>query len=233
MNIEAILKYQKLDEELYKVEQKLINSPYKKKANELTAIAKKSQIKSAELEAEAEKMIAEIADIKEKYAINQKKANEMLAKKLDDLSFEDIEKYNLLKSKILSNLGILEKMLQKSAEGINKILSEFNSTKKTFDEARNQYNLCKQKMDEEAKVLEPEKERLKKELLILEKDVDAHIMSEYKKKRNDNIFPVIVSLEGNNFCGRCRMELPKVALSRIKETGVITCEHCKRFIYQK
>ena len=114
MNIEAILKYQKLDEELYKVEQKLINSPYKKKANELTAIAKKSQIKSAELEAEAEKMIAEIADIKEKYAINQKKANEMLAKKLDDLSFEDIEKYNLLKSKILSNLGILEKMLQKS-----------------------------------------------------------------------------------------------------------------------
>lgn len=233
MNIEAILKYQKLDEELYKVEQKLINSPYKKKANELTAIAKKSQIKSAELEAEAEKMIAEIADIKEKYAINQKKANEMLAKKLDDLSFEDIEKYNLLKSKILSNLGILEKMLQKSAEGINKILSEFNSTKKTFDEARNQYNLCKQKMDEEAKVLEPEKERLKKELLILEKDVDAHIMSEYKKKRNDNIFPVIVPLEGNNFCGRCRMELPKVALSRIKETGVITCEHCKRFIYQK
>lgn len=233
MNIEAILKYQKLDEELYKVEQKLINSPYKKKANELTAIAKKSQIKSAELEAEAEKMIAEIADIKEKYAINQKKANEMLAKKLDDLSFEDIEKYNLLKSKILSNLGILEKMLQKSAEGINKILSEFNSTKKTFDEARNQYNLCKQKMDEEAKVLEPEKERLKKELLILEKDVDAHIMSEYKKKRNDNIFPVIVSLEGNNFCGRCRMELPKAALSRIKETGVITCEHCKRFIYQK
>ena len=131
MNIEAILKYQKLDEELYKVEQKLINSPYKKKANELTAIAKKSQIKSAELEAEAEKMIAEIADIKEKYAINQKKANEMLAKNLDDLSFEDIEKYNLLKSKILSNLGILEKMLQKSAEGINKILSEFNSTKKT------------------------------------------------------------------------------------------------------
>lgn len=233
MNIEAILKYQKLDEELYKVEQKLINSPYKKKANELTAIAKKSQIKSAELEAEAEKMIAEIADIKEKYAINQKKANEMLAKNLDDLSFEDIEKYNLLKSKILSNLGILEKMLQKSAEGINKILSEFNSTKKTFDEARNQYNLCKQKMDEEAKVLEPEKERLKKELLILENDVDAHIMSEYKKKRNDNIFPVIVPLEGNNFCGRCRMELPKVALSRIKETGVITCEHCKRFIYQK
>lgn len=233
MNIEAILKYQKLDEELYKVEQKLINSPYKKKANELTAIAKKSQIKSAELEAEAEKMIAEIADIKEKYAINQKKANEMLAKKLDDLSFEDIEKYNLLKSKILSNLGILEKMLQKSAEGINKILSEFNSTKKTFDEARNQYNLCKQKMDEEAKVLEPEKDRLKKELLILEKNVDAHIMSEYKKKRNDNIFPVIVPLEGNNFCGRCRMELPKVALSRIKETGVITCEHCKRFIYQK
>ena len=73
----------------------------------------------------------------------------------------------------------------------------------------------------------------KKQLSILEKEVEPTIMAEYKKKRNDNIFPVLVELENGNFCGRCRMEQPKVAISRIKEKGVITCEHCKRFIYQK
>lgn len=233
MNIESLLKYQKLDEELYKVEQKISNSPYRKKANELATIAKKSQAKSVELEAEAEKLLAEIDDLKRKFETNKKKSDEMLATKVEEMTMEDIEKASALKSKILSNLSILEKMLQKSAEGINRILSEFNKTKKLYDEAKTQFNTCKQKLDEEIKASEPEKERLKKELSVLEKDVDPHIMAEYKKKRNDNIFPVIVPLEGNNFCGRCRMELPKVAISRIKEKGVIVCEHCKRFIYQK
>lgn len=233
MNIDSLLKYQKMDEELFKVEQKISNSPYRKKANELTAVAKKSQNKSAELEAEAEKLIAEIADLKEKYNVNKTKSEEMLSSKIDDMSFEEIDKINALKSKILSNLNVLEKMLQKSAENINHILSEFNKTKKLYDEARVQYSVCKQKIDEETKAYEPEKERIKKELLVLEKTVDPEIMAEYKKKRNDNIFPVIVPLEGGNFCGRCRMELPKVAISRLKEKGVITCEHCKRFIYLK
>ncbi|MGN1201482.1 MAG: zinc ribbon domain-containing protein [Candidatus Caccovivens sp.] len=233
MNIESLLKYQKLDEELFKVEQKLKNSPARKKAGELTAIAKKAQTRSTELENEAEKLINEISDIKEKYNLNKSKADEMLSTNLDNMSFEDIEKYGILKNKIMSNLGILEKMLQKNAENINHILSEFNKTKKAYDEARNQYAVCKQKIDEETKLLEPEKEKIEKQLLVLEKDVAPDIMAEYKKRRNDNIFPVIVPLEGNNFCGRCRMELPKVAISRIKEKGVITCEHCKRLVYQK
>lgn len=233
MNIENILKYQKLDEELYKVEQKLYNSAYRKKANELTAIAKKSQTRSTELESEAEKLIAEIDDIKAKYNINKAKSDEILSTDIENLTLEELEKLNALKGKIANNLNILEKMLQKSAESINHILAEFNKTKKTFDEARTQYATCKQKIEEETKTFEPEKARLQKELSSMEKEVDPELMAEYKKKRNDNIFPVVVPLEGNNFCGRCRMELPKIAISKIKEKGVIVCEHCKRFIYQK
>ncbi|MBP3431916.1 MAG: hypothetical protein J6K39_03590 [Clostridia bacterium] len=233
MNIESLLKYQALDESLFKVEQKLVNSQYRKKANEITAVAKKSQAKSAELEAEAAKLIAEIEDIKDKYQINKSKMDEMLAKNVDDLSVEEIDKISALKNKILSNLNILEKMLQKSAENINHILAEFNKTKKLYDDARALYAECKQKIDEESKQLEPEKERLKKELAVLEKDVEPNLMAEYRKKRNDNIFPVVVPLENGGFCGRCRMELPKVAISHIKEKGVIVCEHCKRFIYTK
>ena len=130
MNIENLLKYQTKDEELYKVEQKLFNSQYRKKANELTSIAKKSQTRSAELEAEAAKLIAEIEDIKEKYNLNKSKTETMLSSKIEDMTFEDIEKVNSLKGKILSNLNILEKMLQKGAENINHILSEFNKTSK-------------------------------------------------------------------------------------------------------
>ncbi len=231
MNIESLLEYQKLDTELFKVEQKLLESPYRKKATELANIAKKAQVRSTELETEAEKLLNEISDIKEKYNLNKAKSDDMLGLDVEKMSMEDAEKSLNLKGKVLSNLNILEKMLQKSAEKINAILSEFNKTKKAYDEARKQYDVCKQKLEEEKKEYEPEKERLKKELQKLEKNVDASLMAEYKKRRNDNIFPVIVPLEGN-FCGRCRVEQPMVAISRIKENGVIICEHCKRFIYK-
>ncbi len=233
MNIESLLNYQNLDSELFKIEQKISASPYRKKANELTVIAKKSQTRSTELEAEAEKVLADIADIKEKYEINKKKMDEMLGEKVDDMTIEDIDKASGLRAKIVSNLNILEKMLQKAAENVNRILAEFNKAKKTFDDARTQFAVCKQKIDEETKSSEPEKEKIRKQLAVLEKDVEPTLMAEYKKKRADNIFPVIVPLEGENFCGRCRMELPKVAISHIKEKGMITCEHCKRFVYKK
>ncbi len=233
MNIESLLEYQKLDEELYKIEQKIQNSPYRKKANELAGVAKKTQVRSTELEAEANKLISEISGIKEKFSTNKAKAEEVQKTDLATVSMEEIDKLNNLKGKVVANLGILEKMLQKSAENVNLILSEFNKTKKTYDEARQQYEVCKQKMVAESKQLEPEKEKIIKQLAVMEKNVEPTLMAEYKKKRQDNIFPVVVPLEGGNFCGRCRMELPKVAISRIKEKGVITCEHCKRFIYQK
>lgn len=233
MNIDNLLKYQELDEKLYQVEQKMTNSQFRKKANELMAVAKKSQNRSTELEAEAGKVIEQINDIKEKYKINKDKIEEILSTDTEQLSGEEVEKFLNLKNKIASNLNVLEKMLQKSAENINVILTEFNKAKKLFNDAKKMFEDCKVKIDEEIKELEPEKQKIKKELEKLEKTVEPNLMIEYKKKRNDNIFPVVVPLENGSFCGRCRMELPKVAISRIKDNGVITCEHCKRFIYQK
>ena len=124
MNIESILNYQKMDENLYKVEQKLVNSAYRKKANELAQVAKKAQSTSIELEAEADKLIAEIDEIKKNYKTNRTKADELLNMKLENLTVEELDKIAATKTKVVSNLSVLEKMLQKSAENINRILSE-------------------------------------------------------------------------------------------------------------
>ena len=91
--------------------------------------------------------------------------------------------------------------------------------------------ICKKKIEEEQQSLLPEKAKIEKDLKVLEKDVDGETMEKYRKKRQDGIFPVFVELEMGAYCGFCRMEQPKVALSHLKETGVITCEHCKRYIY--
>ena len=119
----------------------------------------------------------------------------------------------------------------KAPQRLSQTSAAIEKTKKHYDEARNEFMAIRTKIDEEKKVLEPEKERLQKELQVLEKDVEKNLMAEYKKRRSDNIFPVIVPLEGKNFCGRCRMELPMAAIAKIKDKGVITCEHCKRLVY--
>ena len=233
MDLTNLLKYQELDEKLYNVEQRLTKSPARKRAGELSKIAKNAQVKSNELELEAGKVLKEIEDVKAKFEENKKSLQSLLNKALDKLPMEDLDKITSLKAKILSNLNFLEKHLQKHAELVNRILTDFNKTKKMYDEARVQFIECKNKIDEETKALEPEKERLVKELEELSKSVEKNLLAEYKKRRNDNIFPVVVPLEGTNFCGRCRMELPMVAISRIKDVGVITCEHCKRLVYKK
>ncbi len=233
MDLTNLLKYQELDEKLYNVEQRLTKSPARKRAGELSKIAKNAQVKSNELELEAGKVLKEIEDVKAKFEENKKSLQSLLNKDLDKLSMEDLDKITSLKAKILSNLNFLEKHLQKHAELVNRILTDFNKTKKMYDEARVQFIECKNKIDEETKALEPEKERLVKELEELSKSVEKNLLAEYKRRRNDNIFPVVVPLEGTNFCGRCRMELPMVAISRIKDVGVITCEHCKRLVYKK
>lgn len=233
MDLTQLLKYQDVDAKLFSIEQKLTASPHKKKANELALLAKKAQAKSTELENEANNVLKEIDDLKMSFQQNKKSLDSLLKKDLDKLSLEEFDSLSSLKSKILNNLNSLEKMLQKSAEKINNILQEFNKTKKMYDNARLQFEDCKKKIQEETKILEPEKDKVKKELESLESTVDKRLLEEYKKRRNDNIFPVVVPLEGKNFCGRCRMELPMAAISRINDTGVITCEHCKRLVYKK
>lgn len=233
MDLTNLLKYQEVDAKLFSIDQKLTLSPHKKKANELAGLAKKAQAKSNELENDANNILNEIEELKNSFAQNKKSLDALLKKDLDKMTPEELDSLSTLKSKILNNLNYLEKTIQKSAEKINNTLLDFNKTKKMYDTARVQFEECKKKIQEESSVLEPEKAKVKKELENLEKEVDKRLLDEYKKRRNDNIFPVIVPLEGKNFCGRCRMELPMAAISRINETGVITCEHCKRLVYKK
>ena len=232
MDIQKILDYQKKDAELYKVEQKISNNPYRKKANELASLGKKSQTKIQDLENDAAKMLAEIEKITESYEINKKKAEELLNKKLDNLSAEDLEKLNSLKAKIVSNLNTLEKYVQRSAENEHRTISEYTKTAGDYKKIKEQYAACKENVEKETAALEPERKKIQTELAKLESSVDAKALAEYKKKRSEGIFPVYVALENDAFCGFCRMEQPKIALSKLKESGVITCEHCKRVIYK-
>lgn len=232
MDITKILDYQNLDSELFKLEKSLRDNQNKKLAISLQDSAKKAQERSGQLEQRAESLIKEIETVQKQFEIQSAKMKEIFAKDIDKMSKEEVENLLALKDKLSQNLAILDKNLTKLAENVNAVLADFNKTRKIFTTAKENYVTAKEAYDKEAKVVEPQMAEIKKKLESLAKGIDGKVMEQYQKRRNDNIFPIFVPLN-NNLCGYCHIELPAVNISKIKEEGHITCEHCRRIIYTK
>ena len=231
MNIEKILEYQKLDSELYKIEKQLRENKNKQTANQMHENMKNAQARSLKLEEKAGTVFAEIEKLKNQYKTQEEKIKEFSSKNLDKMSKEELEKYSVLKDKLNQNLTILEKNLSSLAETVNALLSDFNKTIKTFNTSKEQYLKSKESYDNDVKSIEEEKKEIADKLNKLETGIDGKIMELYKKKRNENLFPVVVPLKGNS-CGGCHVELAYATISVLEKEGILTCEHCRRLIYK-
>ena len=232
MDIAKMLDYQKVDAELFKLEKALRDNPNKKIISDMTNSAKSAQAHSSDLESKAGELINEIETVKKQFAQQSEKLQQINAKELEKLSKEELESLSVLKEKLAQNLNILDKKLAKLAENINAVLADFNKTIKVYNMAREKFSESKVKYDNDVKAIEPRKKELEKELDKLAKNIDAGLLEKYKKRRLDNLFPVLVPLNGN-CCGGCRMELPFAQISKLKSEGILSCEHCRRLIYFK
>ncbi len=231
MNLDSILKYQKMDKGLVDIENRIKKSPYKAKEAELQNTKRKATADYRDQEARGQKFLKDFENIKKNFEMTEKKLKEILAKDVSNMTMEELERTQAVKEKVEHNLKILQKMFKDLDDGISSVTSERIKTVSIVNDSNAKIGVCKKKIEEEEQGLVPEKERIEKELKELEKTVEPAIMEKYRKKRQEGTFPVYVELEMGSFCGHCRMEQPKVALARLKEGEVITCEHCKRYIY--
>ena len=219
MDLKSILAYQAEDKKLFDLESQLAGDENKQKCVKLNQTAKASQLKSSQLEEQANLVLKEMEEVNKNLSVNQKKGEQLLSLNVEALSKDQLEENLLLKDKVAQNLAVLDKRLTKLAESINAILAEFNHTIKNYNVAKEEYQKFKAAYDKKAAELE-----------AMQKSVEPKLMQTYLAKRNDRIFPVLVKLEGNT-CGRCRMELSASAINKLKEDGVLVCEHCRRIIY--
>ena len=230
MDIKKVLEYQKRDSELFKLEKQLRESENRKSASQMQEKAKQAQERSTQLEQKAGALLKEIETVRGQYSIQEKKMNEVFAKDIEKMRKEEVEAMLTLKDKLAQNLNILDKNLTKLAENVNAVLAEFNKTVKLYNMAKEKYTETKTAYDKEVSQLEPKKQELALKLSSMAKTVDAKLMEQYAKRRKDNIFPVLVPLQEQS-CGGCHVELPISMISKLKEEGVLSCEHCHRIIY--
>ena len=231
MDLSKIIEYQTLDSKLFKIERELKNNENKRIANQMHQNMKDAQTKTLKLEERAGALLAEIEKVKKQFQIQQEKMNEFVARDLSKMSKEEVDKLSVLKDKLSQNLVILDKNLSSLAETVNAVLSEFNKTIKLANNCKEQYMKCKQAYENDVKAVEKDKNDIINELKKLEKGIDGKIMGEYKKRRNENIFPVLDKLNGNS-CGGCHIELPYANISSLDANGILSCEHCHRLIYK-
>lgn len=232
--IEQLLNYQKTDGNLRKIENELGKSSERKAMNEAKAfmISAKDTIekigaKAGELSAQFDKVCAERDAVTGQ--INDFRSAS------DNCSDESESSYLLKKAEeTMTKLVSLEKETAKLESEIKALLSEY---RKIVSDANKMKEIYAKNKEEYAKLKEiksGEIKEIKDALDKLKKAVDPSVMAVYEKKRvEDKIFPVLVPVVNEAFCGGCGMELSALSKSKLKTAEVVECDFCKRLLYKE
>jgi uncharacterized protein len=230
--IDKFLNYQNLDGELLNFEKQVEGNENKKQANLMIKFVKDATEHTKQLNEEAEKIIKEIEKLKEVEAKGVSLVEKLAKQEITGLTEPELKDLELKITNASKNLRELEKRLLTESEKVKNILNDFETTKKKVFVARSKHKENKEKYDEFVSEVDPKIEALKKQLKGLEKDLDAELFSKYKDLRKDGVFPIFVELKEKS-CGGCRTNLPSTTLERIKDSGYIRCENCRRIIFTK
>lgn len=231
MALQELLEYQKTDAQLRKIEQELGASEERKKF----AQAKKF------IEAAREKL-----DSQEKRAVELANLRDDLECRCADLAHQ-LEEYSDLEEMVegggelgyykKSALALLDRIrsvkaeLNKLVADINAAIEEYKKLKEQTIKMQSQYKEYKEKYDAVKNAHADEVKEIKARLDALSAKFKPEILEKYKMKRKEGIFPIFVPLtDGRCICG---MDLSLAQQGKLSGGGVIECEHCRRFIYNK
>ena len=231
--LDKIIEYQKLDSEIVNLENKLYKSVDRERASEIQKSLKDQHSRLVALENSAAKANQSYKTASEKYEEYNKKLSE-LEKQLQSADEKQVGIYEKAYKDFSMISATLERDVTNLYTEIMQISKEYEDIIKRSKTEREKFDKYKASYDELKSELEPNIEKMKGELVKAAKDVNEELLKAYKQKRENRIFPVFVEL-ANSKCGGCRMEVSASKIGQMKNNkfGIIECENCGRFIYNK
>lgn len=226
--IEEILKYQKLDGELLKLEKEYNSAPERQKAAQMQTILKDSQSRIGVIEHNAQKTAENFAKAKAYYDDLVIKIESLSKGLSQNASYEKIKELQQAKNNFYQMIDKLEKELTKINAQLTMVANEYNTVIKNAKQAKANLEEYRTKVLELKSKYEPKIEELKVQLAEQEKMVDKKILEKYRAKRESK-FPVLVRVV-NGTCGGCRMTISASTMQTFDKNGFIECEHCGRII---
>lgn len=233
MKFDNILAYQKIDNELLKIESSLKNSKerkayygYKAKIEDATSMIKRLQAESNDIISQYERM--------EKHAQllvgKIKEIQDCASEAADD---KEIEHYSKLLKTLVSDLAGLEKEIKKDLSKVDHIATDYNKTWEEGQKASASFKKSKSALEKLKKDCMPKVTEIKDELAKIEGDIDPEILKIYKALRGKKKYPVFTKYDAEaKQCSRCFMEIPNDVQCKLKKVGdYAECPNCGRVIF--
>ncbi len=231
--LQAILNYQKVDAELFKIERELATSEERKEYAKVKKFLETAPEKLEALEVKAKALRAEADELTAKYAHMEETLKDF--ENLDELVTDGAD-ISFYKKKAQA---IVEK-IKKVKLDLTALIANVKSTDEEYQKLKKQILSIEKKAPEisaKYKEVKAQKDALKKpleaELSNLAKEISAEMLEIYKTKRKEKIFPVVGQIVGNR-CPYCSMDLPIAARSKLSGGGWIVCENhiCNRILFE-
>ncbi|MBR2375745.1 MAG: hypothetical protein IKA88_05600 [Clostridia bacterium] len=228
--LQAILKYQEVDQKLYKLERELAGSEERKEYVKIKKFLEGAPEKLDSLEVKATALKTEAVELTKKYLETEENLKEFdhleeLIKGGADISF-----YQKKAQSIVDQLKKIKADLNALTENIKATDAEYQKLKKQVISAQKQYGEVSEKYKAVKTARDAERKEIEAELSGLASDVPAAMMEVYQTKRKERIFPVVGELTGNR-CPYCSMEPPLAARNKLTGGGTIECDNCHRLIF--
>lgn len=229
MSIDKMLEYQKIDQEVYKVELDLNRSKEVARINSL-----KNQL--AQAEATIIKLNKETEDLFRYIEGLEKDIAAVLPDKGIIDAANTLEKADSVQktlSNCLETLANLEKDYKKAFDRLSAIGKEAT---RQFDQGRFLAVEQKKAREEYAVIFNKARSEQKDnfvKLSSLAAEIDPKLMARYKTLRDNRKMPAIVSYDGIN-CTGCGLDIKAEVDEKLRSAGDLAeCPHCRRIVFVK
>lgn len=229
--LSELLEYQNVDAQLRKIEQEVSASEEQKKFAQANKF-----MKSAPERFEAQdKRAVELAALRDDLVRRAEDISRQIAEysELDEMVEEggDVSFYKKNAQALLDRLRALKGEMQKLNADIAATVEEYERFKKQGAAMQKQYKEYKVRRDELVASRKEEANALQARLKEIAARIPPETLKKYLQKRKENIFPIVVPLNGS-MCV-CGMDFPLALRDRLAGGNVVECEHCRRFVYKK
>lgn len=229
--IKHLLEYQKIDAELYQIEESIKKSDERKKVHSAKKFLSGVNESIAKLEQRAEELASKYNSA---IKIYEKLVEE--TKDYEDMGDMDENQLSYVKKKSQS----LSEEINNLSNGIDQISKEIESVLKEFAQLRSDTKKAKAMREE----FEPKYEELKKskqaemsaikaKLADIAKNIGSDEMAQYEQKRKEKIFPVLNEarmISKDAYC-RCGQQLSLTAQGNLTSGKIVECDSCHRLLY--
>lgn len=231
--MKTILEIQKLDRQIQLLNREVTRCQASVDFNNYKKFLQEGKARFEELERQASSIIKgyEMAGAQ----FNKEKGNSEIMRKrnTDTISLDNATalagELNSFLGRLSEDMRKLEDMVRKSEEVVRR--SAELSTKLTDAKAKS--NVIKSKIEEKRQEVAPKIAEIEAKIKELEPQVkDKEMFNKYNEMKAKGIFPVFVNIE-DHFCGGCKVELSLSFMDKLKQHGMLACEHCSRIIMSK